>query len=123
MIWDNLNLKRYRMKNPSSEAGAHADCCIAMKVYHQKGECLVAACDADLLGRKLREGKVCLDVLASFYDGERVGEARLVAALRSATIANLVGEACVACARNADLFEGDAAMRICGVPHVQIIRF
>jgi len=90
-----------------------------MKVYARGGEVLVAACDANLLGRTLREGELRLHV-SSFYEGEEVDEEDFVRQLRLATIGNLVGRETVEAAIRAGLVSKDGVLWIEGVPHAQL---
>ncbi len=95
---------------------------IAIKVYSQRGEVMVAACDEELLGKEFEEGELQLQVHTSFYDGHRVDPKGLVQQLGNSTIANLVGEQVVNCAMAAGLVSEDCIIRIQGIPHVQIYR-
>jgi len=90
-----------------------------MKVYSRGGEVLVAACDADLLGKTLREGELRLYV-SSFYDGDEVAEEDFIRQLRVATIGNLVGRETVEAAKRAGLVSADGVLWIDGVPHAQL---
>jgi hypothetical protein len=96
--------------------------CIAIKVYNQSGEIMVAACDEELLGKNFEEGELQLQVHTSFYDGHRVDEQGFVQHLGNSTIANLVGENVIKCAIAAGLTTKDCIIRIQGIPHVQIFR-
>lgn len=93
----------------------------AVKAYQQGVQRLVAACDADLLGTTYAEGKFRLDVAPGFYDGLRVGEGDLGAYLRSATVANLVGERTVEAAVRLGLVDPANVLRVAGVPHAQFL--
>lgn len=90
-----------------------------MKKYRQGREHLLAACDTDLLGRKLSEGKLRLDVSQDFYDGFEATEEELEAHLRTCTIANLVGERVVTLAIRLGFVAQENVIRIEGVPHAQ----
>lgn len=92
---------------------------IRVKKYHSGREHLLAACDADLLGRRLSEGKLRLEVSRDFYDGFPATEEELQAHLRSCTIANLVGERVVALAIRWGFVAQENVIRIEGVPHAQ----
>lgn len=94
---------------------------IRLKVYEQGKDVLVAACDADLLGRTFREGEVRLHVKPSFYDGIAVTHGQLVDHLRLATVGNLVGEETVRVALEAGLIQEAGVMYIDGVPHAQLV--
>ena len=67
---------------------------IRMKVYHQGKETLVAAADADLIGKTFREGKFKIEV-GRFYEGDVVSGERFVA--------------------------DDGILWISGVPHAQFV--
>ncbi len=90
-----------------------------MRVHARGAELLVAACDADLIGRTLREGELRLHV-SSFYEGEEVTEERFVRQLKQATIGNLVGDQTIEAARRAGLIGNDGVILIEGIPHAQI---
>lgn len=92
---------------------------ISVRIYRCGKETVVAACDAELLGRHLKEGKVRLHV-NEFYDGERVNESSLPNLLKAGTIINLVGERCVEVAIELGLVDVKGVMYIAGVPHAQV---
>ncbi|HIH70020.1 DUF424 domain-containing protein [Methermicoccus shengliensis] len=83
---------------------------------------LVAACDEELVGRTLRQGKLKLHVSEQFYVGERVEEAAMIEEIRRADISNLVGEHVVGCAIRAGEVLEENVLYIEGVPHAQIVR-
>src|SRR2546428_8693035 len=85
---------------------------IRMKVYHQGKETLVAAADADLIGKTFREGKFKIEV-GKFYEGDVVTEERLASELRLATIGNFVGKETIDAAKEAGFVAGD------GVPWIK----
>ncbi len=90
-----------------------------IKKYNQGKERLLAVCDEDVLGRKLTEGKLHLNVTPEFYDGFPADEAALEMHLRTCTIANLVGEQCVELAIQLGYVARENVIRIEGVPHAQ----
>lgn len=92
---------------------------IRIKRYDSGRERLVAACDSDVLGRKLQEGKLHLDVNPQFYDGFEASLDDLELYLRNATVANLVGERVVARAIELGYVAQENVLRIEGVPHAQ----
>ena len=89
-----------------------------MKVYHRGPETLVAAADADLLGKTFRERGLRLEV-SSFYDGELVTEEQLLDHLRLATMGNFVGRETVEAAKRGGFVADDGVLWIEGVPHAQ----
>ena len=95
---------------------------IYIKRYDIGPDVLVAVCDIELIGRHLEEGGLTLEVSESFYKGEAVTESEVVASLRQATIANLVGERAVRCALANSFVEEANVIFIGGVPHAQMVR-
>lgn len=61
--------------------------------------------------------------VTSFYDGTFASEEELVANLRSAACANLVGERTIGIAVSAGFIDEGGVIRIGGVPHAQLYRF
>jgi len=92
---------------------------IRVRVHTRGNEVLVAACDAEIVGRTLREGELRLHV-SSFYEGDEVTEDEFVRRLKLATIGNLVGKATIDAARRAGLIGEDGVIWIEGVPHAQL---
>lgn len=94
---------------------------IRLKVYNQGREVLVAACDADLLGKVFRDGELQLEVKREFYDGVNVTRGQFVSHLRLATIGNFVGEETVRTALEEGFIEEGGVLVIGGVPHAQMV--
>jgi len=95
---------------------------IYIKRYDIGHEVIVAVCDVELIGKRLEEDELALMVTESFYKGEAVTESEVVASLRQATIANLVGERAVRCALANSFIEEANVIFIGGVPHAQMVR-
>ena len=92
-----------------------------MQTYKIGAEVVVAVCDKELIGKTFREGEITLEVSASFYKGELVSEEEMLAALRRATVANIVGESAVRCAVEHGFVDASNILRVRGVPHAQIV--
>ncbi len=95
---------------------------ISIHVYRQGNDVLVGACDEQLLGKKFKEGKFCLDVSKQFYGGSRISAEALKHYLEEATIANLVGKQAVDCAIGLGLVDSSCVITIKGIPHAQMVR-
>lgn len=91
-----------------------------LKVHRSGKEVLVAASDADLVGRTFRENGLKITVHPSFYSDVDADEERLLAALRTCTVANLVGENVVRFAIENGFVDKLSVLRIEGVPHAQL---
>ena len=90
-----------------------------MKNHVQGNERLVAACDEEVLDKKLQEGQLRLHVAPDFYDGFRGDEEALEALLRRATVANFVGKRTVDLAIRLGFVSEENVLKIEGVPHAQ----
>ena len=92
---------------------------IAMKIYKQGDEILVAACDCELLGKTFKDGKLRIEVAADFYDDTRVDKDLFLQTLQLSTISNLVGDKTIKLAVEAGLVDKECIIWIDGVPHAQ----
>lgn len=93
---------------------------IRMRVYNQGRETLVAAADADLIGKTFREGKFKIEV-GPFYEGDLVTEESFLDHMRLATIGNFVGRETIEAAKRGGYVSDDGILWIDGVPHAQYV--
>ena len=93
-----------------------------MRVHRVRAEVVVAACDAELLGRQLPVGDRgrTVTVSSQFYGERRVSREELVFALARATIANLLGVRVLRLAEEEGYVAPGGAGELGGVPHAQI---
>ena len=83
---------------------------------------LLCMCDADILGKTLREGKIVFCVKESFYNGRRVGIEEAIDLIEDSTIVNMVGKRVVKKAIDRGFVHPEAVLSIEGVPHAQIVK-
>lgn len=81
---------------------------------------VVAACDANLIGKTLSCPKCEIVIDESFYGSEAVSEQEVIDALRSAINANIIGEKVCTVALNAGIIDKDTIILIGDIPHAQI---
>ncbi|HYA70985.1 MAG TPA: DUF424 family protein [Thermoplasmata archaeon] len=95
---------------------------VVMRVHRVRSEFVVAACDADLLGRDLPVGEKgrTVKVSAQFYGERRVTRDELLWALERATIANLLGERVLRLAVEGGFVTPEGTGTLGGVPHAEI---
>jgi hypothetical protein len=95
---------------------------IVMRVHRVRSEVVVAACDAELVGRELPIGTAgrTVKVSSQFYGEHPVARDELVGALRRATIVNLLGARVVALAEAEGLVAAGGTGTLGGVPHAEI---
>jgi uncharacterized protein len=97
---------------------------VVMRVHRVRREVVVAACDAELLGRELplgATGKV--KVSPQFYGERKVLREELVWAIQHGTIVNLLGPRVCRIAQEEGLLAADHTGTLGGVPHAEIVSF
>lgn len=95
---------------------------VVMRVHQVRAEFVVAACDADLLGRDLPVGEKgrTVKVSVQFYGERRVSREEFLWALERATIANLLGERVMRFAAEGGFVSPEGVGTLGGVPHAEI---
>ena len=87
------------------------------------GKCvLLAACDAELLGKTLKEGKIVFRVHEKFYKGPKVTVEEALELIKQSTIVNMVGHKIVKKAIEKGFVHPEAVLMIEGIPHAQIVK-
>ena len=82
---------------------------------------MVAACDADVLGKHLKFNKIDFFVNPRFYQKDKTNKAGLLVILKRAASCNLVGKDAVAAGVDSGLVEGKNVIKIGKVPHAQAV--
>lgn len=83
---------------------------------------LIAACDADLLGKIIKSGNVSFEVHEEFYGGSFVSLDEAIKMIQMGTIVNLIGESVVTKAIKEGLVHQNSIIYVAGIPHVQLVR-
>jgi hypothetical protein len=83
---------------------------------------LLAACDADLLGRVLREGKIVFEVRKEFYKGQKMSVEEAIDLVEKSTMINIIGNCIVQKAIEKGLIHPEAVLNISGILHAQIVK-
>lgn len=92
-----------------------------LKIHKISGcDTIVAACDADLIGKTLTCPQCDIVVDESFYGTETASEEEIICALRSAANANIIGEKVCAAALEAGIIDKETIILIGNIPHAQI---
>lgn len=94
---------------------------IYMKVHRRGAEILVAACDASIVGKHLRDGDFSVYLNPDFYMGELVTDEVFLLHMKSATIANLFGKHTISLAIKSGFVNRENVLRIGGIPHAQMV--
>lgn len=93
---------------------------IYLKVHETDCERILAACDADLLGKKFSEKDLQIEVKESFYGGTLTDLEKLEEEITKATIVNLTGKNVVEFAVKKNFVEEQNILKISKVKHAQI---
>ena len=97
-----------------------------MQVYAKLQKCgeyvLLAACDEELLGQTLRDGKIVFKIGEEFYKGPKISAEEAVELIKESTVVNMVGHCIVNKAIERGMVHPEAVLKICGIPHAQIVK-
>lgn len=93
-----------------------------LKIYKNGEHILIAACDKEVLGKKLKHGNSIVEISKAFYGGPYVSEEELQKSFQGATIINLFGEKTIECAIKCGFIDSNSVIMIDYVPHAQIFR-
>jgi len=83
---------------------------------------LLAACDREILGRKLKFGEIDFEIKKSFYFERFAKEEEIISLLKEAKIINLIGNKIVNLAAELKLINKENVKFIDGIAHVQIYK-
>ncbi|MBN1389885.1 MAG: DUF424 family protein [Candidatus Thermoplasmatota archaeon] len=93
---------------------------ISMKLHSIQGQLILAACDRQLLGRRLNNGDVPFPISQNFYGGDTVNDDTFLNIISHVTSANIVGNHCVGLLMESGVVDPSAVMIIDDIMHVQI---
>ena len=97
-----------------------------MDVYAKLSKCgehvLLAACDEELLGQVLKDGKIIFRIREEFYKGPKLPIDDAIKLIEESTVVNMVGKNIVKKAIDHGLVHPEAVLKICGIPHAQIVK-
>jgi len=83
---------------------------------------LLAICDAEILGKTLRKGKISFHVKEEFYKGTKVSIEEAMSMIENSTTVNMIGKNVVQKAIEKGHVHPEAVLRIEGIPHAQIVK-
>ncbi len=89
-----------------------------MKIHDAgMGRTVVAVCDKELIGKRLMQDEIEINVTERFYKGDEVNEAEIVKILSEAANINLLGKKAVDLALKTGIIDKEDILMIQGVPH------
>ena len=95
---------------------------VYVKTVVRGKDMVVAVCDEEILGKTLEGGRVPFKVSEGFYKGTLGDVDEAIAAMKQATICNLVGKAIVEAAIDCNMVHERAVIYFGDVPHAQIVK-
>ena len=95
----------------------------AARTTPYQGSLMVDICDLDLVGRKIEQDSLVIDVTQEYFQQQVIEEEQAVDLLKRCAIANLVGEKIVAQALGMKMAKEASVKRISGVPFLMIFKF
>ena len=84
---------------------------------------MINICDIELIGTKLEQGEIVVDLTKEYFQQEIIKESNAEKLLQTCSIANLVGERIVNQAIKLRLAKETSIKRICGIPFLMIFKF
>jgi len=96
---------------------------VYVKTVTRGRDMLVAVCDEEILGKTLEGGRVPFKVSESFYRGTLGDVDEAIAAMKQASICNLVGKRIVEAAIECNMVHERAVIYFGDIPHAQIVKF
>ena len=94
----------------------------SIKVHRHPDDVITAVCDAEILGKTFRGDGLRIEVSNGFYGGDVVSEEEVRNALRTCSVANIVGNNVVDIALDMGLISPENVITIGGVRHAQAVR-
>ena len=95
---------------------------VYVKIRRWGRQVLLAACDADILGKTFQNSDLVFEVKEEFYKGFKTNVEEAVSLIEESTIVNLVGSKIVKKAIEKGYVHPEAVIDICGVLHAQIVK-
>jgi len=92
------------------------------KIHVAGAKTVLAACDAELIGKTLKFGEIDFHISEDFYKGKRVSKEELSKLLDEHNNINLVGKKVVSVALKKGLISERTIIKIEDIPHAQIYR-
>lgn len=93
------------------------------KIVKTKTEILIAVCDKELLGKKIKiDDDFFIKIKEEFYKERMIDEREAIDLMKKATIGNIFGERIVKLAEKIGLVSKENVIFFDGVPHAQFIK-
>jgi len=95
---------------------------IAVKVHNTEKGAIIAACDVELLGKKLKHGEAIVEIRECFYFDRHIDSEELAGLVEGCMTANIIGKKAVEAYCKANLESKGNVISVGGVPHLIVFR-
>ena len=95
----------------------------ALRTMRYEGSTMVNICDIELVGTKLEQGEIVVNLTKEYFQEEIIEESKAENLLKTCSVANLVGQRIVNKAITLRLAKEISIKRISGIPFLMIFKF
>ncbi len=92
-----------------------------VKKHIDQGKLVLAICDETLLGKRIEDSNLMLDLSSDFYNGTKMSEQEFLKLIKQAYIINAVGQGVVSILQKEDFVSQEQVNFLNNVPYVQIV--
>ncbi len=92
-----------------------------LKKHINEGRLILALCDDSLIGKKIEDKGIILDLSSAFYKGEKSDDKNTLSLIGKAYLVNAVGEETIAFLSGLDFVSEKDIRRVKNVPYVHIV--
>jgi len=93
---------------------------ILVKLHKTKDSEILAIADSELIGKKIENKKISIEVTERFYKGDKLPEEKIIALIKGSRNINIIGKESIEFALKHNLIEKSSIIKIKNIPHVQI---
>lgn len=94
---------------------------VTVKIHKKDDRTVIAVCDTTLLGTKIEENDLVLDLTSDFYKGEEHDDTTAGDLIRNADAVNLVGPTAIRLGIEEGIIEESNVKKVKGVPYAQAV--
>lgn len=95
----------------------------AVRKINYQGSMMVNICDKELVGTKVADGNLEVNITKDYFEQQVLGEEEVTALLKTCSVANLVGKRIVNKAVEMKLASSISVRNISDVPFLMIFKF
>ncbi len=93
-----------------------------MKIHRVGKDILIAICDEEILGKKIKWKNIEIEIKKEFYGGKKVSEKEILDVLEEMTVGNFFGNRIVDFMIRNGVVKKENVIKIGGIAHAQFIK-